>query len=272
MELKGFNHPDTQREMRAANPSNFAPRLPRIRKPDGHIYIFSVARRHFPKTSSPYFKQPFRGCVQGERYVLCGSIPDPPFLVGPDEANGGTRLYDEPGDDAGMRVAIDLLNPNNPTNDPYWADAGSLGAFFGTSANSNLIAQGLFPSRTNPPAEKEIQRAEEVRDTRFQKLVTEALRLETFDQKALQAFIQDNPDVHPAMDALGLEAAWHKTHDLKMTCPNCGDKVVAGIAFHMFEGALCVIDWQRAVMAGRVKKSDVPDEMRWWLNERPVRG
>jgi len=251
MEMHGFNDPRTQQEMRAANPQNFAPRMPRMRKPDRLIHIYSVARRAFPKTSNMYFKQPFKGCLKGERYVLCGSIADPPGLIGPDEANGGQRIFEEPGENSGWRVAVDLLNPNNPTMDLYWGDNGALGAFFGTSANSNLVAQGLFASFDNPPLEREIVKAEETRDNRFRYLVDEALRLEGFSQKELQQFIQDNPDVHAAMDALGLEAPWHKRHEIKQTCPNCGDSIKAGIAFHKSSaGVLCILDKVRAAAAG----------------------
>jgi hypothetical protein len=36
-----------------------------------------------------------------------------------------------------------------------------------------------------------------------------------------------------------------------MDCPNCGERIKAGVAFHkQEEGTLCILDWKRAVASG----------------------
>ncbi len=257
MEVFGFNSEKTQAEMQRSNPGAFNPRVGRIHKPDRMIYIYSVAKRTFDISHLLFPKLKLRGCGEGERYVLCASVPDPMPQIAPDESNGGTRNYEEDG----WRAAIDMLNPNNPTNDPYWSNGGALGAFFSTAQNCNLIDQGLFPSLNNPPTEEELKRAEKVRGDRFQKLVDKAINLEQFDPKELQAFLANEPDVHTAMDVLGLEANWHKRREIKMSCPNCGDQIKAGIAFHKSSvGIVCIIDEERARKAGLKVNADEEQE------------
>lgn len=245
----------SSQEMRKMNAEAFRTSVPPLYDIKGYVYLHSVAKRDFPMNHT-FFKQPLRGCKNGERYVTCGRIPNPPQTVSPDTERGGNRIDMEPV--SAWAVAIDILNPSNFTADPYFKSAA------GTSANCDLVAQGLFPSLNEVPTEQELKKAEEARDTRLRALASEAMRLEVMNPQRLHEFLGDNPDAHAGMDLIGAKAHWHQgAAQVMQACPNCGESVKAGIAFHMYEGGLCVLDWKRAYEAGRVKREDVPPGKRW---------
>ena len=80
----------------------------------------------------------------------------------------------EPRDEAGWRVAIDILNPNNPSTDPYFKMSAKQAAVFSTGEGQDLIRYGLFPSLNDAPTEEELLQAEAARDESYQKLVDDA--------------------------------------------------------------------------------------------------
>jgi hypothetical protein len=71
-------------------------------------------------------------------------------------------------------------------------------------------------------------------------------------------------DHHLAAEMFGQDVDWHKVTTPKIECPNCGEKIKEGIAFHYSNGQKCILDWERAWLAGAVKKEDVPDGRQWW--------
>jgi hypothetical protein len=233
-------------EMRKQNPENFNPVFTtRMRPPAGMVYIYSVSRRDMKTTHSLFPPMTLKGCRNSERYVLSTQITDPVSQASPDLERGGNRVDEHDG----WRVAIDLLNPDNPTDNP-WANT-SLSAL---SWGCNMIARGLFPSRENPPSEEDIVKAEAMRDSYYERITEEATRLESVSTRELNDFLKQNPDVHDAMDALNLSASWHRRRELMAVCPNCGQSVKRGVAFHKFEDMLCVIDPERAWKAGMITK------------------
>lgn len=252
------NEASSRKETMAQNPEAFNPRIPRgvTRKPEYHVYIHSISKREYAFDHLLFPKQKLRACPEGQRYVTCLSIPEPIVQIAPDEANGGRRGYEE----SAWRAAIDILNPNNLGMDPY----AKLDPSTFLSANCDLIKQGLWPSLNEVPTDAEIARAEKAREDYYRELTDRAMLLTSLNNRAeLDQLLATNPDVRLAMDAFGLEAEWHRKHDIKQSCPNCGTPVKAGIAFHAYEGGLCVLDWKRAYEAGRVKKEDVPPSKRW---------
>ena len=55
-----------------------------------------------------------------------------------------------------------------------------------------------------------------------------------------------SPMMHFAMEYFGLSAPWHMSHRHKTECPNCGDLVLEGIAYHRnASGDICIIDRER---------------------------
>jgi ribosomal protein S27AE len=63
-----------------------------------------------------------------------------------------------------------------------------------------------------------------------------------------------------------IDVDWHKLTTPKIECPNCGEKIKEGIAFHYSNGRICVLSWERAYLAGAVKKDEVPESFRWWVD------
>lgn len=261
-QVHGFTDPLGRGLMEAGNPGMYDTHMPRMYPIHRNVYIYSVARRDFDK-SHVYFKGTLKGCHKGERYVLCTPIPDPPQQLSEDAERGGKRVDVEPRDEAGWRVAIDILNSNNPSLNPYFAPDARQSALYSTAIGVDLIRYGLFPSLNNPPTEEELVRAEASRDKSYNDLVNEAFQEQASNPQNFRNWLATHPDINIAMEALGVEADWFKKAEVKQSCPNCGTQVKAGIAFHMFEGGLCVLDWKKAYESGRVKKEDVPESKRW---------
>lgn len=243
---RGFKGGLTSGEMRKANPENFNVFINgrAMREPRRYIYIHSVAKHNFGPITHTLFPRLFiKGCMNGERFVTAAVVPDPIPQASPDQERGGTRIDEEDG----WRACIDLLNPNNPTNDPFWNNAGSVPAYVSTSQGCDLISQGVWPSLEKEPPEEEIRKAEQARDNRYRQMTQHAIQLASKSRKELNDYLQMHPDVHEAMDCLGLKADWHQTVEVKEFCLNCGDEVRQGIAFHKSSatGELCVIDRER---------------------------
>jgi len=247
----GMNSDKSRSAMKGANREAFTPVLPgrAMRPPLRMIHIFSVARRGFDIKHPLFPRLRLRGCENGERYVLCTSFGDPIPQACPDQERGGSRIDDNDG----WIAAIDMLNPGNFTLDPY--HGASNPSFFANSNGTNLIAEGIFPSENEKPTEAELKRAEDARDRHWRYLAREAQRLFALGAKQGNEFLQRYPDVHMAMDALSISASWHTLNEIKSVCPNCGDDIRPGIAFHQSStGILCVIDAEKALKAGAISR------------------
>jgi len=264
--LHGFDDPEVQSLMIKGNQGTWDPRIDRnmLREPDRMIHVFSVSKRSFTIDRAPlWVKLHLKACGPNERYVAVAHVPDPLMQVVHNTENGRKRAEAHDG----LRAAIDLLNPNNPTNDPYWRPGPEMAALFGSSKGCDLFAQGLFLSLHETPLEEEIARAEAERDGRFRMLIAHADSLEHTNRKELEEFLrgEDGADLRLALDYYGQQREYHKPMQATRSCPNCGETIKAGVAFHALPGGLwCVIDWRKAVDAGVKTKSDVPEHLRWW--------
>jgi hypothetical protein len=251
MNNTGMDSALTRSAMRGANAQNFNAIVNgrMMRPPLGKIFIHSVAKRPFV-VSHPLFKHlQLAGCEQGERYVTCTSIPDPVPQACPDQERGGTRVDDNDG----WMVAIDVLNPGNFTFDPYNGSGNP--DFFSNKNGTNLIAEGVWPSANEKPTEEEIRKAENARDNHYRYLTREAQKRAAKSTKDLNEFIDRYPDVHLAMDQLGLQANWHTANVVTYTCPHCGDGIKQGLAFHKSSAdVLCIIDPEGAYKAGAINR------------------
>ena len=57
-----------------------------------------------------------------------------------------------------------------------------------------------------------------------------------------------------------MKADWHQKREVLAKCPNCGDDVAPGIAFHKSSvGILCVIDPEKAFKAGAIDRARMED-------------
>ncbi len=250
----GFNSAKSKSAMRGANVENFNPILSgrSMRPPLRLIYLFSVAKRSFEIRHPLFQRLQLKGCEEGERYVLCTAFGDPVPQACPDQERGGVRVDDNDG----WMVAIDLLCPGNFTMDPYVGVANP--TFFENRNGTNLIAEGVFCSLNEKPEEQEIRRAEDARDKHYRFLTKEALKLAAKSTKHLNEFIDRYPDVHIAMDALGISAPWHTLNVVTFPCPNCGDAIKQGIAFHKSSvtDRICVIDAMKAYKAKAITRDE----------------
>jgi hypothetical protein len=133
---------------------------------------------------------------------------------------------------------------------------------------TDLRAQGVFWTRNNPPTEAEVAKAHKRIEKYYRGLLEKATALEYSNPKELAERLQ-NEDYHLAADYFGEEFSWHKKRVKKVApvvkseCPNCGNEIKRGIAFHFDpDTGLCVLDWKRAYEAGKVKLEDVPESKR----------
>jgi hypothetical protein len=267
--LHGLEDPEVQQKMMKLNAGTWDPRIDRnmLREPDRMIHIFSISQRSFTIDRAPlWVKLHLRACPAGERFVAVAHIPDPLMQMVHNTENG--RRRGEAHD--GLRCAIDLLNPNNPTNDPNWTPSAEAAAVFGSSKGCDLFAQGLFVSLSEVPSEQEIVQAEKRRERRYAELIALADSLENTNRKELEEFLrgEDGTDLRMALDYFGEQRSYHKPMAATRSCPNCGDAIKMGVAFHLLpNGVYCVNDWERAVAAGVKTKIDVPEHLRWWGEE-----
>ena len=247
----GMNDQRTRTAMRGANAESFNPIINgrAMRAPLQMIYIFSVAKRSFDIRHPLFPRLTLKGCEDGERYVKAAMFGDPIPQASPDQERGGTRIDDNDG----WITAIDMLNPGNFTLDPY---AGASNPnFFANTNGTNLISEGVWPSLNEVPTEAEIRRAEEARDKHYRYLTGEAKRLANVSKKQLDEFLQRYPDTHMAMASLKLKADWTTFAEVTAECPNCGDTIKPGLAFHQSSvGFLCILDATRALAAGAITK------------------
>ncbi len=255
----GNNSAQSRSAMRGANAENFSMNFNgrSMRPPLRMIYIHSVAKKGFTIRTLLFPKLELRGCEAGERSVLCAPIPDPVPQSSPDQERGGSRIDEEDG----MKAVIDMLCPGNFTYDLY-AGSGNP-SWYENRNGTNLAAEGLFLSLSDPPTEEEIRKAEDCRDKHYRAQTKEALKLAAKSTKDLNEWLDRYPDTHIAMDALGISAPWHTLNVVKVVCPNCGEDIKQGVAFHVSNGKDCILDWKRAYEVGRIKKDEVPPSQRW---------
>ena len=249
----GMNSAKTRSAMRGANPEAFNPVVSgrMFRTPLRMIYIHSVSKRSFEVRHPLFPKLHLRGC-EGERVVTCTSFGDPVSQACPDQERGGVRIDDNDG----WMVAIDVLNPGNFTMDPYTGSSNP--TFFENRNGTNLIAEGVWCSLFADPPEEEIKRAEDARDKHYRYLTKEALKLAAKGTKYLNEFLDRYPDVHVAMDSLGISAPWHTLNVVTIDCPNCGDGIKQGVAFHKSSvtDRICVLDPMKAYKAKAITRDE----------------
>lgn len=230
------------------------------RAPDYLIYIFSIARKAFIIHRPPQFAViTFAACPKNREYIKVAVIPNVVNYRWIDSASGETRTLGE----AGERVATDFLNPNNLGVDIWaqadeqinWIDGGS----------DDLTRRGLFWSRNEQPFPIELERCRARMENHYKLLIAQADDLvQNGERKSL------TPEHHLAAEYFKIKTAWHSIAELQRNCPNCGEQIGDGIAFHRNSmGMICVIDWKRAIEAGVKTREDVPENLRWWGPEPP---
>jgi len=212
------------------------------RKPDYWVYIYNVSEHPQDVFRPPLFANfHIPGRKRGEDYCLAGRLPSP--LLAPqgnvDSGEVSTQLMDT------RRVVMDMCNPDNLSLDQNAViDTRSV-----TNIGNNLSKKGVFWSLNCPPDKKELDDAIKRMEAYYNFLLEKARATETSNPTELLNML--TPEHHAAADYYGVETSWHGKRSRPMDCPNCGERIKAGVAFHKTEeGTLCILDWKRAVASG----------------------
>jgi hypothetical protein len=172
-------------------------------------------------------------------------------------------------------AALCVCNPSYVGDDLSQQDKEVASAFQISSGECNLTRQGVFASMNAVPTEEELQKAEARRLAYYKFRFEEANGLARSNPAMLQQILI--LDHHMAAEMFGVDVEWHRVVSAKIECPNCGEKIKEGLAYHRNNGILCVLDWTRAYRAGAIKKEDIPEGMfieqeHPVRRERPIRG
>lgn len=235
-----------------------------LRRPEYTVYLHSVSKRSFEQPHPIFRNVMIPACPKDKRYITFMRINHPVQIptADPNDVSGPVKMVVE----SAKRAALCVCNPSYIGNDlsvqdnppPAWAQIAS--------GECNLTRQGIFASMNETPTEEELKKAENRRVAYYKQIFEEANGLNRSDPKRLQEVL--NQDHHLAAEMFGQDVDWHRVTTPKVECPNCGEKVKEGIAFHYSNGARCVLDWERAYLAGAVKKEEVPEPFRWWAEEK----
>jgi hypothetical protein len=205
------------------------------------IYVYNLlSKEHFVQQPPlfPNFHIPL--CPKGQKFsftVLPAFVREPYVKFGTFE-----RYYKRLD---GRKAAASLLNPSCFPGVSWeaqlqkWDNAGWQDQF-----GNNLNNFGVWWSLTKPTdvvkLEREIQIFKAQCTKTMEQFVKQAELLATQGPKGLE---QITPWMHFAMDYFGKQAAWHMASYHMIACPNCGETVMEGIAYHRNAfGERCVID------------------------------
>lgn len=225
---------------------------PNINRPaEYHLHVFNIAQREFTIRRPPLFpciKIP--ACPLGQPYILVAKIPNivnEKYII---SESGKTANQGR----AGELVANDLVNPANTSGD-MWREINDENITWIDGGTDDATRRGLFWTRNETPTEEELHKAKERMQRHYKGLLS---RAETLSRQ--NKIDEISWEMHLAADHFRIRSTWHTVAELPEECPNCGEGIKPGVAFHtLANGALCVVDWRRAVAAGVVRKEDVPD-------------
>lgn len=212
------------------------------RPADFFVYIFNIAKQEYKVSRLPLIKElTVPACPAGEQYTLVTSIPSPfKFPKGNVDSNDIDIVVID-----GRRFAMDIVNPDNITLDQ---DA-VVNPTMSYAVGNNLGKLGVFWSLSNPPAEKDLKRAQDRLAKHYRSLLTEARAVEVSNPTQLSSIL--SPAHHMAADYFHESFNWHKKEVHKENCTRCGEPANVGAPFHPLEGGgLCIGDWKAAIRAG----------------------
>ena len=230
-----------------------------VRQTQYYVYVHSVSKRSFEQPHGMYRNVIIPACPKDKRYITVLKLAHPVQypVHDPDKSNDPTQLKVE----NAIRVALSIINPDYPPVPDLTLQEKELPVESQLSGGCDLARQGVFVSLNEVPTEEELQKAEARRLAYYKKIFGHANELFRTDPKALSQML--TIDHHMAADLFGQDTGWHNAVTPKIECPNCGEKIKEGIAFHFSNGTRCILDWKRAYLAGAVKKADVPPAHRW---------
>lgn len=227
------------------------------------VYLHTISRRSFMQPNGIYRNIAIPACPKEKRSHCFMQVQHPVQIphLNPDDVNGPPALKIE----QAKRVALGICNPDYAGVDLSIQDKEIAPESVLSSGECNLTRQGVFASMNAEPTEQELKKAEARREAYYKFRLQEADGLERSNPRQLQYILM--LDHHMAADYFGVEANWHRAPSAKIDCPNCGTKIPATAAFHYENNRVCILDWEKAWLAGAIKKEDVPEPKRWWKAE-----
>lgn len=231
------------------------------RRPDYFIYLYNVSDMTHVVSRPPLFADAKLPGRQGrELFHYIGKFPQPLNLP---KGNVDSNEVDFFIQDT-RRFVTDMLNPDNLTiNQDAVIEKSTSGG------TNDLGAKGIFwsfngpseewenPTRRNPdgtthsetPTAEEVKAATQRMEKRYRFILNEAKTVEVSNPKEMPDKV--TPELHAAAEYFGETYSWHNKQVRADYCPQCGEKIRAGAAFHKTEdGGYCVLDWDRAIKAG----------------------
>jgi hypothetical protein len=235
-----------------------------LRSAEYVVYLHSISKRSFNQHNPIYRNVVIPACSKDERYITFMRITHPVQIptVDPNNPNSASIIVIE----NAKRAALSICNPSYVGNDLAAQDKEIPFEYQISSSESNLTQQGVFASLNEVPTEEELKAAEARRATYYKAIFERMNGLFRSDPKKAQDEL--GLDHHLAAEMFSIDVDWHKLTTPKIECPNCGEKIKEGIAFHYSNGQRCVLDFERTYLAGAIKKEDVPIERRWWKEEK----
>ena len=235
-----------------------------MRRAEYTVYLHSISKRSFEQPHPIYRNVVIPACPKDKRYITFMLITHPVQIatVDPDNVSGPLKWFFE----NAKRAALCVCNPSYVGNDLDVQDKEIANQYQIASSESNLTQQGVFASLNEIPTEEELKKAEGRRTAYYKRIFEEMNGLFRADPKTAQERL--GTDHHLAAEMFAIDVDWHKLTTPKIECPNCGEKIKEGIAFHRVNGDLCVLDWERAYLSGAIKKDQVPEPKRWWKEEK----
>lgn len=203
------------------------------------IYVYNILDRGYTISQPPLFPGfIIPPCPKGQKFVFTLL---PAFVKEPYLKPGTTEFYYKNVD--GRKCATSLLNPS---------------AFPGTNWNSqvqkwdsidqqgnNLNAYGVWWSLTKPDETAKLDKEIAIFKKRAMATMDELIRRGE-ELSAAGDLKNITPLMHFAMDYQGKQAKWHMASEHMVSCPNCGEMIKEGLAYHRNEfGEKCIIDPER---------------------------
>ena len=252
------------------------------RKPDYWINVFNISSLSFVRHRPVDFPTiRIEACPKGQPWMLAVRVPNIVNYKWTSAETGQPSFSSIRGE----RFATDLINPAN-LGEQMWIEITDPMMDEMHGGSDDLSRRGVFWSRRQPfnhcavcdsdkicpdhdvPSAEDLTRAR-TRMERHYRLLTQRADAMANDPKTRGDIGEEH---HHAADYLHINAAWHLRTQVQEGCPNCGEPVNPGIAYHMSSMGPCILDWKRAVSAGIKMKADVPEEHRWWTEEKVANG
>jgi hypothetical protein len=207
------------------------------------IYIYNLLNLQHIREQPPLFHRfVIPACEPGQEFAFTTLAP---FHLLPFEIFATYEKRYEKQD--GRKSAMSLVNPNAYPGTEWRNQLADWRSIETTSTGDgdNLNRFGVFWSLTRPDEleklRKEIKQFRDIAQKTMEALCREGDMLAASNELKRIGTLH-----HFAMDYTGKLAGWHTPMYHMVPCPNCGESVREGLAFHKnFAGEKCIVDIEK---------------------------